>query len=133
MDASSASAPVPAAGADGIVDHQVRGKLAKGEVVMKGQARKSPLEQRAKAEGTNTLKISVIRDTLQDEWVAAEVTKVDNADGPAAGRIITHSPTKHLDYDMVKAYLGQHQATGVFIFFAGDPIPEGVEVALAIG
>jgi hypothetical protein len=38
-----------------------------------------------------------------------------------------------LVYDMVKAYLVPHQATRVFIFFAGDPMPEGVEVALAIG
>jgi hypothetical protein len=107
--------------------------LANGEVVMKGQARKSPLEQRAKAEGAKTLKISVIRDTFQGEWVAAEVTKVDKADGPVAGRLITHSPTKHLVYDMVKTYLVQHPAARVFIFFAGDPIPEAVEVALAIG
>ena len=115
------------------MDYQVWGMLANGEVVMKGQARKSPLEQRTKGEVAKTLKISVIRETFQDEWVAAEVTKVDKADGPVAGRLITHSPTKHLVYDTVKAYLGQHPAARVFIFFAGDPIPEGVEVALAIG
>ncbi len=78
------------------------------------------------------MKIVAIREAFQEEWGAAEVTKVDKADVPLAGVILTHSPEKHQVYQTVKAYRVQHPAARVFIFFAGDPIPEGVEGALAL-
>jgi hypothetical protein len=76
--------------------------------------------------------IAAIRATFPDEWVAAEVTKVDKADVPLAGMLLTHSPDKHQVYQAVKAYRAQHPAARIFIFFTGDPIPKGVEVALAL-
>lgn len=77
-------------------------------------------------------KISTLRGTFRDEWVAAEVTRVDKADVPMAGVLLTHSPDKRQVYQMVKAYLAEHPGARVFIFFAGEPIPEGVGVALAL-
>ena len=78
------------------------------------------------------MKIAAIRETFPDEWVAAEIKRVDKADVPLAGSVIRHSPEKNQVYQTVRAYLAQHPAARVFIFFTGDPIPEGVEVALAL-
>lgn len=78
------------------------------------------------------MKIATIRETFVDEWVAAKVTKVDKADVPLAGEIITHSPEKRRVHREVKSYLTQHPATRMFIFFTGDPIPQNVEVMLAL-
>ena len=78
------------------------------------------------------LKIGAIREAFTDEWVAAEVLRVDKADVPLAGQVITHSPDKQEVYKAVKAYLRQYPKARMFIFFAGDPIPEGVGVALAL-
>ena len=78
------------------------------------------------------MKIAAIREAFADEWVAAEVLRVDKADVPLAGQVITHSPDKQEVYKAVKAYLRQYPTARMFIFFAGDPIPEGVGVALAL-
>ena len=80
---------------------------------------------------SKAMKITAIRATFPDEWVAAEVTKVDKADIPVAGTVLTHSPEKHTVHQAVKAYLKQRPTARLFIFFTGDPIPEGVEVAFA--
>ena len=77
------------------------------------------------------MKIAAIRKTFPNEWVAAEVTKVDKADVPIAGTVLTHSPDKSVVYQTVRAYRAQHPTTRIFLFFTGDPIPKGVEVALA--
>jgi len=78
------------------------------------------------------MKIAAVRETFVAEWVAAKVTKVDKADVPLAGEVITHSPDKQEVYQAVKAYLAQRPAARTFIFFTGEPIPEGVGVALAL-
>ena len=78
------------------------------------------------------MKIAAIRETFVDEWVAAEVTKVDKADVPLAGEVITHSPDKQEVYHAVKAYLAQRPTARTYIFYTGNPIPEGVGVALAL-
>lgn len=78
------------------------------------------------------IKISALREAFQDEWVAADVTKVDKFDVPLAGILITHSPDKSQVYKTVKAYLVEHPSARLFIFFAGDPIPEGIGVMLAL-
>jgi hypothetical protein len=82
--------------------------------------------------GAKAVKIAGLRALFHDEWVAAEVTKVDKADVPIAGILITHSPDQSQVYRTVKAYLAEHPAASVFIFFAGDPIPEGIGVMLAL-
>jgi hypothetical protein len=81
---------------------------------------------------SKVMKITTIRETFVDEWVAAEVTQVDKADVPLAGEVITHSPEKQEVYQAVKAYLAQRPTARTFIFFTGEPIPEGVGVALAL-
>jgi hypothetical protein len=78
------------------------------------------------------MKIAAIRETFVDEWVATEVLKVDKADVPLAGQVITHSPDKQEVYQAVKAYLVERPTARTYIFFTGDPIPEGVGVALAL-
>ena len=77
-------------------------------------------------------KISAIREAFADEWVAAEVLRVDTADVPLAGQVITHSPDKHEVYKALPTYLVQYPTARTFIFFTGEPIPEGVGVALAL-
>ena len=78
------------------------------------------------------MKIAAIREAFVDEWVAAEVTKVDKADVPLAGEVITHSPDKQEVYQAVKAYLARRPTARTYIFFTGNPIPEGLGVALAL-
>ena len=78
------------------------------------------------------LKIAAIREAFADEWVAAEVLRVDKADVPLAGQVITHSPDKQEVYQAVKAYLAQRPTARTYIFFTGNPIPEGLGVALAL-
>jgi hypothetical protein len=78
------------------------------------------------------MNIAAIRATFVDEWVAAKVTKTDKADVPLAGEIITHSLEKQRVYQEVKTYLARHPATRLFIFFTGDPIPQNMEVMLAL-
>ena len=92
------------------------------------------LRRRAEMEDDvpKAMTIAAIRAAFPDEWVAAKVTKVDKADVPVAGVILTHSPNKHTVHQNVKAYLSQHPAIRLFIFFCGDPIPEGVEIAFGL-
>ena len=78
------------------------------------------------------MKIAAIRETFVDEWVAAEVTKVDKADVPLAGEVSAHSPDKQEVYQAVKAYLARRPTARTYIFFTGNPIPEGLGVALAL-
>ena len=78
------------------------------------------------------MKIAAIREAFTDEWVAAEVLRVDKADVPLAGQVITHSPDKQEVYQAVKAYLAQRPTARTYIFFTGNPIPEGLGVALAL-
>jgi hypothetical protein len=78
------------------------------------------------------MKITAIRETFVDEWVATEVLKVDNADVPLAGQVIAHSPDKQEVYQVVQAYLARRPTARTFIFYTGQPIPEGVGIALAL-
>ena len=77
------------------------------------------------------MSILTIRKAFPDEWVATEVKRVDKADVPIAGRVLLHSPEKHVVYQSMQTYLAQHSAARLFLFFTGDPIPDDVEVALA--
>ena len=81
---------------------------------------------------SKVMKMATIRKTFVDEWVAAKVTQVDKADVPLAGEVITHSPDKQEVYQAAQAYLARRPTARTFIFFTGDPIPEGVGVALAL-
>jgi hypothetical protein len=78
------------------------------------------------------MKIAAIMEAFADEWVAVEVLRVDKADVQLAGQVITHSPDKQEVYKAVKAYLMQYPTARTFIFFARDPIPDGVGIVLAL-
>ena len=77
------------------------------------------------------MKIADMRTTFADQWVVAKVLKVDKTNAPLAGEVISHGPEKAAVYRAAKAYLMQHPTARLFIFFTGDPIPEGVEAMLA--
>jgi len=77
------------------------------------------------------MKIVEMRTTFVDQWIAAKVLKVDKANVPLSGEVISHSPEKPEVYQVAKTYLMEHPTARLFIFFTGDPIPEGVEAMLA--
>jgi len=77
------------------------------------------------------MKIADMRVTFVDQWIAAKVLTVDKANVPLTGEILSHSPEKPEVYQAAKTYLRQHPTARLFIFFTGDPIPEGVEAMLA--
>lgn len=81
---------------------------------------------------TQVLSIAAIRTAFPEEWVAAEVTRVDNADVPVAGIVLTHSEEKAMVYQAIHEYRQHHPAARLFIFFTGDPIPAGVGIAFAV-
>jgi hypothetical protein len=79
------------------------------------------------------MSIAAMRTAYVDEWVAAQVTQVDRVNVPVAGVMLIHSPEKTVVYRYAKEYLAHQPTTRLYIFFAGDPIPEGVGVVFAFG
>lgn len=79
----------------------------------------------------SSMKIAAMREAFTDQWVAAKVLKVDRTNVPLTGEVLSHSSEKQEVYQAAKAYLMQHPTARLFIFFTGDPIPEGVEAMLA--
>ena len=76
------------------------------------------------------LKITQIIEKHPDEWVVAEVLKVDKAEVPVAGRVLYHGYEKEHIFESARRYQDQNPKAKPFIFFTGDPIPEGIKVAL---
>ncbi len=76
--------------------------------------------------------IAKMRKTFANKWVATKVTTWDKIDAPVSGEILKHDPNKHVVYQAAKSYLAQHPTAQLFIFFAGDPIPQDVEAMLAL-
>lgn len=76
--------------------------------------------------------ITTMRAVFADQWVAAKVHKTSKANIPLTGEIISHSPEKRTVYTAAETYRVHHPEARVFIFFTGDPIPEGVEAMLAL-
>jgi hypothetical protein len=77
--------------------------------------------------------ISSMRQTFVNEWVMTRVTTRDKADTPIRGEVLKHDPHKGVVYQTAKRYLAQHPTARLFIFFAGDPIPQEVEAMLVLG
>jgi len=88
--------------------------------------------ERTGSEMPKAMTIARIRETFINEWVVVLVTRVDKADVPVAGEIVTHGPDKPIIYQAVQFYLTQHPTARLFIFFTGDPIPKNVEVLLGL-
>lgn len=78
------------------------------------------------------MKITAMRAVCADEWVVAKVLTVNKANAPLTGEIISHHREKQAVYTAAKRYLARYPQARVFIFFTGDPIPEGVEAVLVL-
>ncbi len=76
--------------------------------------------------------IAHMRKTFVNDWGATKVTTWNKADAPIGGEILKHHPNKRAVYQAAKNYLAQHPTARLFIFFAGDPIPQDVEAMLAL-
>lgn len=64
------------------------------------------------------------------EWVAMRVTRVDRADVPVEGELVAHATERRALHAMARRFRADHPDARVFIFFAGNPIPEGLAVSL---
>jgi hypothetical protein len=76
------------------------------------------------------LKIPYIRKKHKDEWVVVEVTQRDRYHVPVAGRVLMHDPDREKVYDFGFPLLKQDPKKELYIFFTGEPFPEGVGVIL---
>lgn len=76
------------------------------------------------------LKIPSIRRKYKDEWVVVEVTQRDRYQNPLAARVLMHDPDRKKAYSFGFPLLRQDPKKELYIFFTGEPIPEGVGVIL---
>ena len=65
------------------------------------------------------------------EWVAMRVTRTNAADGPLEGKVVAHGADRKALHEMARHFRSRNPNARVLIFFAGDPIPEGLAVSLA--
>jgi hypothetical protein len=76
------------------------------------------------------MEIEAARKRYSGEWVAMRVTRVDRADVPVQGEVVAHASDRSELHDMARIFRAAHLDARLFIFFAGDPIPEGLAVSL---
>jgi hypothetical protein len=67
-----------------------------------------------------------IEELYPDEWVLVEETAWDEAEMPARGRVIVHSPERGDLTQEIKQISQQRPGAKLFSFFAGTKIPDGV-------
>jgi len=79
----------------------------------------------------SSLSIAKIRELYKDQWLAVHLTKVDRYNNPMAGVVVARAKTDDDLLRQAKEYelLNKDKP---YIFFAGNYIPEGVVVVLAI-
>jgi len=77
--------------------------------------------------------IQAARRKYLGEWIAVQVTRVDRTDVPVEGDVVAHASDRNTLHEMARTFRATHRDARVFIFFAGDPIPEGLAVSLATG
>ena len=65
-----------------------------------------------------------------DQWVLVEETHWNKNGQPLAGRVIAHSQEKETVVATGVQYRKQHPNVQLFLFYAGEKIPEGVAVLL---
>lgn len=75
--------------------------------------------------------IKAARRQFGGEWVAVRVTRLDRADVPVEGGVVAHATYRRALHEIARGFRAGHPDARVFIFFAGDPIPEGLAVSLA--
>jgi hypothetical protein len=64
------------------------------------------------------------------QWVLVEETLWNKSGRPLAGRVIAHSQEKETVVETGVQYGKQHRDVQLFLFYAGEKIPEGVIVIL---
>ena len=64
------------------------------------------------------------------QWVLVEETLWNKSGQPLAGRVIAHSQEKETVVETGVQYRKQHPDVQLFLFYAGEKIPEGVVVLL---
>ena len=64
------------------------------------------------------------------QWVLIKKTLWNKREQPLAGRLIAHSPEKKTVVATGVQYRKQHPDMQLFLFYAGEKIPEGVVVLL---
>ena len=65
-----------------------------------------------------------------DQWVLVEETHWNKREQPLAGRVIAHSQDKETVVEAGVQYGKQHPDLQLFLFYAGEKIPEGVVILL---
>lgn len=77
--------------------------------------------------------VSEARHRYRDEWVALRVLRTNRYDVPLAGDVVVHARDRGVFDQEERAYRMAHPEQRLFVFFAGEPIPEGLAVCLATG
>jgi hypothetical protein len=76
------------------------------------------------------LSLEQIEAQYASQWVLVEETLWNKNGRPLAGRVITHSHDKETVVATGVQYRKQHPDVLLFLFYAGEKIPEGVVVLL---
>ncbi len=71
-----------------------------------------------------------IEEQYAGQWVLVEETLWHKSGRPLAGRVIAHSQEKETVVATGVQYRKQHPNVQLFLFYAGEKIPEGVVVLL---
>jgi hypothetical protein len=71
-----------------------------------------------------------IEEQYAGQWVLVEETLWNKSGQPLAGRVIAHSQEKETVVATGVQYRKQHPNVQLFLFYAGEKIPEGVVVLL---
>jgi hypothetical protein len=77
------------------------------------------------------MRVSTVFVKYPNEWVALHVRRTDEFDVPVEGEIVAHGKDRRSLHEQARAYRDAHPRAHLFIFFAGDPIPQGLSVCLA--
>ena len=71
-----------------------------------------------------------IEEQYADQWVLVEETLWNKSGRPLAGRVIAHSQEKETVVATGVQYRKQHPNVQLFLFYAGEKIPDGIVVLL---
>ena len=71
-----------------------------------------------------------IEEQYAGQWVLVEETIWNKSGRPLAGRVIAHRQDKETVVETGVQYGKQHPDVQLFLFYAGEKIPEGVVVLL---
>jgi hypothetical protein len=71
-----------------------------------------------------------IEEQYADQWVLVEETLWNKSSQPLAGRVIAHSQEKETVVETGVQYGKKHPDVRLFLFYAGEKIPEGVVILL---